>query len=125
VSAVETLGGEFASALGAKDFGRIAELLHPEVDFRGVTPRRSWEAADSGTLIAAVLRQWFDDSDEIEAVERIETDAFADRERVGYRFRVRNPEGLFVIEQQAFIAEREGRIGWMRLACSGFRALDA
>jgi len=25
---------------------------------------------------------------------------FADRERVGYRFRVHNPEGTFLIEQQ-------------------------
>ena len=38
-----TVGEQFARALAAKDFGRVAELLHPEIDFRGMTPRRFWE----------------------------------------------------------------------------------
>jgi hypothetical protein len=33
-------------------------------------------------VISGVLRQWFEESDEIEALERLETDAVADRERV-------------------------------------------
>lgn len=119
-----TLGREFATALAAKDFERIAELLHPEVDFRGLTPRRGWEANDPETLIAGVLREWFEDSDKIEALEQIETDTVADRERVGYRFRVRAPDGLFLVEQQVFIGDREGQIGWMRVLCSGFRPLE-
>jgi hypothetical protein len=82
------LGPQFARALAAKDFGRIAGLLHPEIDFRGMTPRRTWEASDPEAAISEILREWFEDSDEIEALERVETDAFADRERVGYRFRV-------------------------------------
>jgi hypothetical protein len=48
-----------------------------------------------------VLCQWFEESDEIEALERLERDAFADRERVGYRFNVRNADGRFLVEQQA------------------------
>ena len=72
-----------------------------------------------------MLRQWFEDSDEIEALQHVETDAFADRERVGYRFLVRNPEGLFEVEQQVYIGERDGRIGWMRSVCSGFRPVEA
>jgi hypothetical protein len=119
-----SLGASFAAALAAKDFDRIGELLHPEIDFRGLTPSRIWEAGDAETVIGAVLRQWFDDSDEIEELLSVDTDAFADRERVGYRFRIRNPEGLFEVEQQVFIGEREGRIGWMRSLCSGFRPVD-
>jgi hypothetical protein len=119
-----SLGASFAEALAAKDFDRIRELLHPEVDFRGLTPRRDWEAGDPDALIGAVLREWFEDDDEIEELERVETDSFADRERVAYRFRVRNPEGLFRVEQQAYISERDGRIGWMRTLCSGFRPID-
>ncbi len=57
-------------------------------------------------MIGSVLRQWFEDDDEIEELLKLETDAFADRERVGYRFRVRNPEGLFEVEQQVYIGER-------------------
>ncbi|HEY2478013.1 MAG TPA: hypothetical protein VGI17_04720 [Solirubrobacterales bacterium] len=124
VDSSASLGSSFAAALALKDFERIRELLHPEVELRAVTPRRFWEAEDAATVIDAVLRTWFDDSDEIEELERLETDAFADRERVGYRFLVRNPEGLFEVEQQAFIAERDGRIGWMRVVCSGFRPVE-
>ena len=60
----------------------------------------------------------------IEQVEQIETSSFADRERVGYRFRVRNADGLHLVEQQAYLSERDGRIGWLRVMCSGFRAID-
>jgi hypothetical protein len=116
-----SLGTAFATALAAKDFDAIRAMLHPEVDFRGLTPSRAWEASDPDAVIGTVLRQWFEDSDEIEELLKVEADAFADRERVGYRFRVRNPEGLFEVEQQAYIAEVDGRIGWMRTVCSGFR----
>jgi hypothetical protein len=116
-----TLGADFAAALAAKDSDRILELMHPEIDFRAMTPSRFWEAADREAVLSVLLRQWFEDSDEIEALERLESDAFADRERVGYRFSVRNPDGRFLVEQQAYLSERDGRIGWMRVLCSGYR----
>jgi hypothetical protein len=95
--------------------------MHPEIDFRALTPKRAWEASDPDAVIAAVLRRWFDDSDEIASLDQLESDTFADRERVGYRFSVNRPDGHFLIEQQAYLADREGRIGWMRVVCSGFR----
>ena len=55
-------------------------------------------------MISGVLREWFEDSDEIEALERLESDAFADRERIGYLFSVRNPDGHFLVEQQAYLS---------------------
>jgi hypothetical protein len=116
-----SLGARFASALAEKDFEAVQELLHPEVDFGGLTPRRSWEASEPSAVVSDVLRLWFEDSDEIESLDALATDAFADRERVGYRLSVRNPEGRFVVEQQAYLSERDGRIGWMRVLCSGFR----
>ncbi len=116
-----TLGADFARALAAKDARALRDLLHPQVDFRGLTPNRSWEAGDAGALLAVLLSQWFEDKDEIRALEHVETDAFADRERVGYRFSVSNPDGEFLVAQQAYFAERDGRIGWMRVVCSGFR----
>ena len=119
-----TLGGEFARALAGKDFDRVAGLLAPDVDFRGLTPRRFWEASTPEEVVAGVLREWFEDSDEIEELVQVETDAFADRERVAYRFRVRNPEGLFLVEQQVYLSERDGQIGWMRSVCSGYRPIE-
>ena len=116
-----SLGRAFVEALGAKDFERLAALIDPQIEFGGLTPGRAWEATDSHGVVEGVLRQWFEDSDEIEQVLAIETDSFADRQRVGYRLRVRNPDGQFVAEQQAYYTERDGRISWMRVLCSGLR----
>ena len=87
-----TLGKAFTEALAAKDFVALSDLLHPEIDFRGLTPHRNWEADNPDDVIQGILR-------------------------------VRNPDGLFEVEQQAYIAERDGRIGWMRALCSGFRPI--
>ena len=116
-----TLGAAYAQALAAKDAGALRALLHPEVDFRGMTPARFWEATGPGEVLQVLFGSWFEDKDEIRSLEHVDTDAFADRERVGYRFAIENPEGRFLVEQQAFLTERNGRIGWMRVACSGFR----
>jgi hypothetical protein len=120
-----TLGAEFARALAAKDSARLHELLHPEIDFRGLTPNRNWEAGDPEAVISVLLDQWFEDKDEIEGVEELESDTFSDRQRVGYRFSVTNPDGRFLVEQQAYLHSRDGQIEWMRVLCSGFRPATA
>jgi hypothetical protein len=120
---VDGVGRAFAEALARKDFAALAAALDPEVDFRGMTPSRVWEARDPDGVVA-VLRQWFEPEDEIDELVAVETDGFADRGRVGYRLRVHNPDGRFVGEQQAYYALRDGRIAWMRVLCSGFRPLD-
>ncbi len=120
----ESPGAAFAEALAGKDFDRLRTLLAPEVDFRGLTPSRTWEAAGSASVVEGVLQQWFEESDVIEQIEHVETDSFADRERVGYRFAVRNPDGRFLVEQQAYLSSRDGQIEWLRVVCSGFRPID-
>lgn len=119
-----TLGAEFARALAAKDLSRMLDLMHPEIDFRGMTPSRTWEANDPDAVITVLLRKWFEDKDEIESLEWLETDGFADRERVGYRFSVSNPDGRFLVEQQAYLSARDEQIDWMRVLCSGFRPVE-
>jgi hypothetical protein len=120
-----TLGAEFARALAAKDASAMRELMDPEIDFGGLTPSRNWEARDPDAVISILLDSWFEDKDEIQALEHLESDSFADRERVGYRFSVRNPDGPFLVEQQAYLAGSDGRIEWMRVVCSGFRPTKA
>ena len=115
------LGIAFARALAAKDFERVRELVDAGVDFRGLTPNRSWEAIGPEALVGEVLTRWFEPSDRIETVERLETDAFADLEHVAYGFSGRNASGPFVVEQQAYFTARDGRIDWLRILCSGFR----
>jgi hypothetical protein len=116
-----SLGTSFAEAFAAKDGARIRELVHPEIDFRGLTPNRNWEAGDPDALVEILFANWLEDSDEVESLDSVETDSFADRERVGYRLSVSCPDGHHVVEQQAYIEERDGKIGWMRVVCSGFR----
>ncbi|MEP7055132.1 MAG: hypothetical protein ABI912_07770 [Actinomycetota bacterium] len=117
------LGTAFARAVAEKDDARVLELLHPEVDFRGMTPGRVWEATGPGDVLTA-LHFWFDEHDLIEDIDAIESDSFADRQRVGYRLRVRNNDGLYLVEQQAYLSERDGRISWLRIMCSGFRSIE-
>lgn len=118
---IETLGEEFAHALAAKDSARLLDLMHPEIDFRALTPNRAWEAGDRDEVLSVLLDRWFEDKDEIEALEALESDSVADRQRVGYRFSVRNPDGRHVVEQQAYLSGRDGQIEWMRVLCSGLR----
>jgi hypothetical protein len=115
------LGTRFVDALAAKDAEGLAALVHPEIDFRALTPGRFWEARDPDAVLGIVLGDWFEPSDELEELVLVEGDAFADRQRVRFRFRGRNADGPFIVEQQAYLSERDGRIGWMRLVCSGFR----
>ena len=117
---MEQLGADFAHAVAAKDEPRLAELLHPDVDFGAMTPSRIWEASDPAGVLDTLFGNWFEDKDEIRELECLETGVVADRERVGYRFRVQNPDGRFVVEQQAYLRERDDRIGYLRIVCSGF-----
>ena len=118
-----TLGEKFARSLAAKDHEGVRRLLHPELEFRAMTPRRFWEA-DAPDGVIDTLNVWFQDTDIIEGIDVLETDAFADRERVGYRLRVRNDDGEHLVEQQAYLSERDGQIGWLRIMCAGYRPVD-
>ena len=115
-----TLAESFARALAAKDNDGVRALLHPELDFHAMTPRRTWEAAGPEDVITT-LNTWFSATDDIQSLESIETDSFADRQRVGYRLRIRNDDGEHLVEQQAYLSERDGQIGWLRIMCSGYR----
>jgi hypothetical protein len=120
---LEGLARAFGEAVAAKDADGVRALLHPDLDFREMTPGKVWEAAGPEDVLFA-LGQWFEDSDVIEDLEQIDTDSFADRARVGYRLRVSNPDGRHLVEQQAFVGERDGRIGWLRIMCAGYRPLS-
>jgi hypothetical protein len=117
----QTLGRRFVEALAARDRDRLAAVLHPQVDFRGMTPNRVWEAEDPAAVLDIVLGNWFTPADRLDEVVLVQSDAFADREQLRFRFKGNNADGQFVVEQQAYLSERDERIGWMRVVCSGFR----
>ena len=115
---------QFAQALAAKDFSRAASVLHPEIDFRALTPNVTWKAFGPDEVVARVLRKWFEDSDEPEKLISFDARPFADREHVAYTIRGRNENGPYVVEQQAYLTTENGQIAWMRVLCSGKRPPD-
>jgi hypothetical protein len=116
------LGEAFAHAIAAKDAAALLEVLSPDVDFRAMTPGRFWEASSAAEVVNDVIfGRWFGDSDRIDGVDAIESDVVVDRRRVGYRFRVTNADGTFLVEQHAYFGVERDRIDWLRVMCSGYR----
>lgn len=118
------IGGLFAEALAKKDVPRLLDVLDPEIDFRGLTPGRFWEASSATALVGDVLLgAWFEAHDHIDALEDVQLGSVADRDRVAYQLRVSNPDGVFLVEQQAYFSVENGRINWLRILCSGYRPI--
>lgn len=119
-----SLGRRFATALAAKDEAALRAVLAEDLDFRGLTPGRPWEAGDSDQVIDVLLGHWFEPSDRIESLlEVTDGDDVADVHRVSYRLAVRNADGLHVVEQQAYYRGAD-RIDQLRMLCSGFRRIE-
>jgi len=116
------LGEDFARALVAKDAAGLRGLLAPEVDFKAMTPGRFWEAERADEVVDdIVLGHWFRPTDEIEALEHLETSSVGGRQRVAYRIRVRRDEDAFLVEQQVYFDVEADRIGWLRIMCAGYQ----
>jgi ketosteroid isomerase-like protein len=121
---VAELGERFVAALSTRDTDALVGLLAPDVDFRGMTPGRFWEASAADAVLA-ILYQWFEPTDVVEEVVDVVNSTVVDRQCVDYRFRVRNPDGLHEVEQRAYYdGDGDGRIALMRVICSGFRPLQ-
>ncbi len=112
---------DFVDAIVARDFTRASAFLDPDVDFRGMTPKRIWEAEDPAG-VEDVLRAWFEHPErEVERVEPVEPGALQDTHRFGWRVYGRGSDGPFVFEQQAYAREDGERIVWLRVMCTGPR----
>jgi hypothetical protein len=116
------IGEQFVRAVAAKDGEALREILAPEIDFRALTPGRFWEASSAAEVVDdVILAHWFATGDRIDRVESIEHGVVVDRERVGYRLRVTNDDGEFIVEQQAYFDVEDGRIAWLRIMCAGYQ----
>ncbi|MGN7246609.1 nuclear transport factor 2 family protein [Janibacter anophelis] len=116
------IGEDFAHAVAAKDRAALERLLAPDVDFKGLTPGRLWEATGPDEVAEVIFGSWFERSDTIESLVAVETGAaVGDTERVSYRLDLSNDRGPQVVEQQAYHRCADGRITHLRVLCSGFR----
>lgn len=116
------IGEDFARAVAAKDVGAMTALLATDVDFKGLTPGRVWEASGPKDVASVFFDNWFEPSDTIEALVDVTAgDDVADTQHVSYRLNLLNDEGEQVAEQQAYFRTTDGRISHLRVLCSGFR----
>jgi hypothetical protein len=121
----DDLGRDFAEALGHKDAVRLKALLRSDVDFRAMTPGRFWESDSADTVVDDILLgKWFESSDEITEIVEVETARVGQRQRVGYRFSVTNPDGRYLVEQQAYLQPEGEQIGWLRVMCAGYQPTE-
>ncbi len=128
---MDTIGRRFAQALASKDRAALDALLSPTVDFKALTPRRSWEAGSPAEVAEIAFGTWFDDGDRIDTlVEVTEGPPVEDTAHVRYRLTVTNDDGPHTVEQQAYYrtdGDRidTGRINYLRVLCSGYRPVTA
>jgi hypothetical protein len=114
----------FVDAIVGRDLARAVALLHPDIDFRAMTPNRVWEADDPAG-VEAVLRAWLEDPDEdVHRIEATEPSSLVDRVRVGWLVHISDADGPHMFEQQAYVRERDTQIEWLRVICSGWIPLS-
>lgn len=119
------LGREFVRALSAKDLASIAEVLDPQIDFRGLTPNSDCRAENPDDVLEILFGSWFESKDHILELLEVQTRRAADRTHLFYRLRVENEEGMKFVEQQGYFDAVDGRITKMSLLCAGFRPWDS
>ena len=126
MSSEDDVGIRFAQAFAAQDASALLDVLGPDVDFRALTPGRAWEASSAKEVVDDImLGHWIHPSDHVEALEWVEPGRSAGpRHRVGYRLRVRNDDGTFVVDQQAYFEADNERITWLRVMCAGWVPVD-
>jgi hypothetical protein len=117
-----TLGERFAAALAAKDSDALREMLADDVDFKGLTPRKFWEASNPDEVLEVLFGSWFEDEDRIQRAASIDQgDDVGEVKRVGYRLEIDTPSGPHVVEQQVYYRDHEDKLDYLRVVCSGYQ----
>ena len=113
-------GDAFVSALARKSADGLRDAFSASVRFRGLTPGRAWEADNREDAVNILLGCWFEPTDHIDELVSHDVHAVADRVAIRYCLKVRNDEGLFLVEQQGYlILADDGRIADAAIVCSG------
>jgi hypothetical protein len=125
-ASASSLAHRFTAALAAKDTAALRSLFASQVDFRGLTPSRVWEASTPDALIdEVILGSWFEPGDVIQRIESVQHGQVGTRTRIAYRLRVASAGRTYTVEQQAFCDLSDGKITWLRVLCSGFVPIAA
>lgn len=111
---------ELLAAIGAHDRARIAACFAADAKLRALTPHRVREL-DGPEAIADQYGYWLDPLESFALVSGDVT-AIADRARLRYRFRGRDPaHGWQENEHTAYATVENGLVAALNLTCAGFR----
>lgn len=113
-----SLAEAFVASLSRRDFSWLQELFHPRIRFRALVPPGVREAGDAAGAVGH-LRRWFEDADAF-VVLASTVGRVGPRLHVSYRIRLREEGVWSIVEQQAYLDGKEGRIHALDLLCSGF-----
>jgi hypothetical protein len=114
---------ELLAAIGARDRARIASCFAPDAKLRALTPHRLREQ-DGPEAIAGQYGYWLDPLERF-SVTAGDVVAIADRVRLRYRFRGRDPaKGWQENEHTAYATVAAGRVAALDLTCAGFRPAE-
>jgi hypothetical protein len=116
LTAAERNGEELVGAIVAHEWNRIASLFEPDAQFRAVVPQKNpFRDRQGPDEIALQFQRWFGDADVTELLEST-VERIADRVRVSYRIHEHEPDGWYLVEQQAYLTPRRGdRVSESRL----------
>jgi hypothetical protein len=117
-------GRRLLDAIAARDYDAIETCFADDASFRVLTPGplRDHEGHEEA---AGRYRAWLDELEGYEVLES-DVDVIADRVRIRYRFRGRDPEkGWQLNEHTGYAAVEDARIATMILTCAGFRPTTA
>ena len=114
---------ELLAAIVARDEGRIAACFAPDAKLRALTPHEL--RVESGPEeIVGRYRAWLASLEPF-VVTDADVVSIADRVRLRYRFRGRDPvKGWQENEHTAYATIVEGRIAALNLSCAGFRPAE-
>jgi len=117
------VGDALLDAIVARDYGAIEACFADDARFDVLTPKRLREHR-SAAEAAERYYAWLEPLERFEVLER-GAEVVADRVRVRYLFRGRDPKsGWQLNEHTGYAAVEDSRIVAMTLTCAGFRPIS-
>jgi hypothetical protein len=118
----DRVAGSLLAAIAARDYDAIAACFTADAHFLALTPKPQLREHTGRDEVADRYRQWLGSLEPF-SVTASDWELIADRVRIRYRFRGRDPErGWQENEHTAYVRlDRDGRIALLTLSCAGFR----
>ncbi len=119
---MEHVAARLLAAIGARDYDAVAECFAPEARFLALTPKPQVRDHTGPEEAADRYRAWLGSFDPFE-LTAADWEHVADRIRIRYRFRGRDPERGWQENEHTAYARvgDDGRIALLTLSCAGFR----